>query len=167
MKEIIFVPDPILRQKSKSLEKVTKEDIDLSKEMIKIMKNAPGVGLAANQIGILKKIITVHIQDQDKGINSVYSLFNPEIVEFSKKKIIMEEGCLSLPRQFANIERSAFITVRYLNENNKIIQEKKEGIESRILQHEIDHLSGKLFVDYLSSLKRNIIIKKVKKLKNS
>ena len=87
MKEIIFVPDPILRQKSKSLEKVTKEDIDLSKEMIKIMKNAPGVGLAANQIGILKKIITVHIQDQDKGINSVYSLFNPEIVEFSKKKV--------------------------------------------------------------------------------
>ena len=77
----------------------------------------------------------------------------------------MEEGCLSLPQQFAEIERPQSITLRYTNEDNKIVEEKKEGLEARILQHEIDHLSGKLFVDYLSSLKRNILIKKVQKLK--
>ena len=77
----------------------------------------------------------------------------------------MEEGCLSLPKQFANIQRPQSITVSYLNEGNKVVEEKKEGVEARILQHEIDHLSGKLFVDYLSSLKRNILIKKVQKLK--
>ena len=84
---------------------------------------------------------------------------------YKKEKIVLEEGCLSLPKQFADIERPQSITIRYINENNKIIEEKKDGIEARILQHEIDHLSGKLFVDYLSSLKRNILIKKVQKLK--
>ena len=165
MKKILLVPDPILRQKSVALESVTENDINLSKQMIEIMKKAPGVGLAANQIGILKQIITVHIQDKEKQIDNIYSLFNPVIIKFSKKKIFMEEGCLSLPEQFADIERSESITVRYLNEKNKIIEEKKNGLESRILQHEIDHLSGKLFVDYLSSLKKNILIKKVQKLK--
>ena len=129
------------------------------------MKDAPGVGLAANQIGILKQIVTVHIKDKENNIEKLYTLFNPLITNFSKKKIEIEEGCLSLPRQFAEIERSESITLQYTNEHNKIIKEKKDGMEARILQHEIDHLSGKLFVDYLSSLKRNILIKKVQKLK--
>ena len=165
MSEIIIVPHPLLRQKSKPLKKVTKEDVELSKNMTKIMKKAPGVGLAANQIGILKQIITVHIQDKEKEIEKIYALFNPKIVNVSKELVVMEEGCLSLPQQFANIERPQSITVSYLNENNKVVEEKKEGLEARILQHEIDHLYGKLFVDYLSSLKRNILIKKVNKLK--
>ena len=165
MKEILIVPHPKLRQKSKALNKVTKEDVELSKKMINIMKNAPGVGLAANQIGVLKKIVTVHIQDTDKGIDNIYALFNPVITKFSEKKVVMEEGCLSLPQQFADIERSESISVSYLNEYNEVIEENKDGLESRILQHEIDHLSGKLFVDYLSSLKKNILIKKVQKLK--
>ena len=165
MKKILLVPDPILRQKSVALERVTENDINLSKQMIEIMKKAPGVGLAANQIGILKQIITVHIQDKEKQIDNIYSLFNPVVIKFSKKNIFMEEGCLSLPKQFADIQRPESITVRYLNEKNKIIEEKKNGLESRILQHEIDHLSGKLFVDYLSLLKKNILIKKVQKLK--
>ena len=165
MSEILIVPHPLLRQKSKPLKKVTKEDVELSKNMTNIMKKAPGVGLAANQIGILKQIITVHIQDKEQEIEKIYALFNPKIVNVSKELVVMEEGCLSLPQQFANIERPQSITVSYLNENNKIVEEKKEGLEARILQHEIDHLYGKLFVDYLSSLKRNIFIKKVKKLK--
>ena len=86
-------------------------------------------------------------------------------MNYSKETVVMEEGCLSLPKQFADIERPQSITVRYLNESNKVIQKRKNGLEARILQHEIDHLSGKLFVDYLSSLKRNILIKKVQKLK--
>lgn len=164
MSEILLVPHPLLRQKSRFLNQITKEDINLSKKMIKIMKSAPGVGLAANQIGILKQIITVQIQDKEKKSEKTYCLFNPNIIEFSKEKILIEEGCLSLPKQFAEIERPKSIVVRYTNEKNKIVEVEKNGMEARILQHEIDHLSGKLFVDYLSSLKRNILIKKVKKL---
>ena len=165
MSEILLVPHPLLRQKSNTISRVTKEDINLSKKMIMIMKKAAGVGLAANQIGVLKQIIVVHIQDKQKKIEKIYTLFNPTIINYSKKKVIMEEGCLSLPQQFAEIERPESITLRYTNEDSKIVEEKKEGLEARILQHEIDHLSGKLFVDYLSSLKRNILIKKVQKLK--
>ena len=164
MTEILLVPNPLLRQKSEKLKRVTKEDIQLSKRMIKIMKKAPGVGLAANQIGVLKQIVVVNIQDKEKAIEKTYALFNPVIKNYSKKKVIMEEGCLSLPQQFADIERSESVTLCYTNEKNKIVEEKKDGQEARIIQHEIDHLSGKLFVDYLSSLKRNILIKKVKKL---
>ena len=128
------------------------------------MKKTSGVGLAANQIGVLKKIVTVHIQDKEQDIEKTYALFNPIIKSYSMKKVIMEEGCLSFPKQFAEIERPASITIQYTNENNQIIKEKKDGYEARVLQHEIDHLSGRLFVDYLSSLKRNMIIKRVKKL---
>ena len=165
MNEILLVPHPKLRQKSEKLNKITKEDVELSKQMIQIMKKAPGVGLAANQIGILKQIITVHIQNKEKEIDNIYVLYNPVITKYSKKKVIMEEGCLSLPKQFADIERPESIIVSYINEKNEVIEEEKEGLESRILQHEIDHLSGKLFVDYLSTLKKNIMIKKVQKLK--
>ena len=165
MSEILIVPHPLLRHKSKPLIKITKKDIALSKKMIIIMKKAPGVGLAANQIGILKQIVTVHIQDKENEIEKIYTLFNPIITSYSKEKVIMEEGCLSLPKQFPDIERPQSIIVRYINEDKKVIEEKKDGLEARILQHEIDHLSGRLFVDYLSSLKRNILIKKVQKLK--
>ena len=164
MNKILLVPHILLRQKSKKLNKVCKEDINLSKKMIKIMKNVLGVGLAANQIGILKKIVTICIQDQEKKIEKSYALFNPKIKSFSKETVVMEEGCLSLPKQFADIERPISINLEYIDENNQIIEEEKYGYEARVLQHEIDHLSGKLFVDYLSSLKRNMIIERVLKL---
>ena len=164
MNKILLAPHPKLRQKSESIDRVTEKEINIAKEMEKIMKAAPGVGLAANQIGILKKIVTVHFYDKEKNIDKTYSLFNPKINFYSKETVIMEEGCLSLQKQFADIERPAFIKIEYTDENNNIIKQKKEGYEARILQHEIDHLYGKLFVDYLSSLKRNIMIKRVKKL---
>ena len=164
MKKILFVPNPFLRKQARTIQKITIDDIDLSKKMIEIMIEAPGVGLAANQIGVLKKIITVNIFDEKKNKDKIYSLFNPEIIFYSKKKIIMEEGCLSLPKQYAEIERSEEIKIQYMNEKNEKIVKIKKGFEARVLQHEIDHLSGKLFVDYLSSLKRNILIKRVKKL---
>ena len=165
MGKILFVPNSILRENSKSLKKVTSKEIEISKKMIEIMLKAPGVGLAANQIGILKKIIAVNIYNEKKNTNDIYVLFNPTIISYSKKKILMEEGCLSLPKQYAEIERSEEIVVEYLNNNNELIKEKKNGFEARVLQHEIDHLQGKLFVDYLSSLKRNMMIKRVIKLK--
>ena len=165
MYKILYVPNPILRQKAKNIEVVTHKEIDISKKMIDIMIKAPGVGLAANQIGILKKIITVNIKDDKQKIDKIYAIFNPKIISYSKKTVILEEGCLSLPQQYAEIERPEEITLEYINENKELVTENKTGYEARILQHEIDHLDGKLFVDYLSSLKRNMIVKRVQKLK--
>ena len=100
-------------------------------------------------------------------IDNQYVLFNPKIISTSKETVIMQEGCLSIPEQFADIERPKEIIVEYTSEKKKLVKKRIDGVEARVLQHEIDHLSGKLFVDYLSSLKRNIIINKVKKLVKS
>ena len=167
MDKLLYVPNPLLRQKANKIQSVGIKEKEIAKKMMQIMLKAPGVGLAANQIGILKQIVTIFFVDQETKKETQYTLFNPNIISYSKEKIVMEEGCLSLPEQFAEIERPQSIVVEYLDENNKQIKKKVNGVESRILQHEIDHLSGKLFVDYLSSLKRNIMIKKVQKfLKN-
>ena len=164
MRKILYLSHPILRQNSKDLKSIEQEDILLAEEMMNIMINAPGVGLAANQIGVLKKIITINIQNKENNLDLKYILFNPKIISYSKETIVMEEGCLSIPEQFADIERPQKIRIEYIDKNRKLIKKKVDGIEARVLQHEIDHLSGKLFIDYLSSLKRNIIIKKVKKM---
>ena len=167
MDKLVYVPNPLLRQKADKIKSVGNDEIKIAKKMMQIMVEAPGVGLAANQIGILKQIVTIFFVDQETKEQIQYTLFNPNIISYSQEKIIMEEGCLSLPEQFAEIERPQNIELEYLDENNKLIKKEVSGVESRILQHEIDHLSGKLFVDYLSSLKRNIMIKKVQKfLKN-
>ena len=129
------------------------------------IRSATSMSKYISTIGILKKIITIHIQDKENNSIKLYALFNPIINKYSKETVVMEEGCLSLPRQFAEIERPQSIQLQYTNEKNKIVEKEINGYEARILQHEIDHLSGKLFIDYLSSLKRNILIKKVKKLK--
>ena len=165
--EILLVPNELLRKKAKRLINITSEDIIIANQMMDTMIKAPGVGLAANQVGILKQIITINFEDKENSKRANYILFNPSILEYSEDKVIIEEGCLSLPGQYADIERSKQIFLEYIDENQKTIKKEIDGYEARILQHEIDHLSGKLFVDYLSSLKRNIIIKKVKKLKNS
>ena len=165
MNNILIVPDLKLRQKTNKITKVTSNEIEISKKMMDLVQIAPGVGLAANQIGILKSIVVINIRDEESKLDKRYSLFNPKINFFSEEKIFMEEGCLSLPQQFAEIERSKNIEIEYLNENNKLIKAEKSGYEARVIQHEIDHLEGKLFVDYLSSLKRNKILKRIEKLK--
>ena len=164
--EILLVPNEFLRQKAKRLINITNQDIKIANQMMDTMIKAPGVGLAANQVGILKQIITINFEDKENDKRANYILFNPSIIEYSEEKVIMEEGCLSLPEQYADIERPKQIVLEYIDENEKTIKKEIDGYEARILQHEIDHLSGKLFVDYLSSLKRNILIKKVKKLQN-
>ena len=165
MSEILIVPNTALRKKSISIKEVSDIEIELSKRMIKIMDEAPGIGLAAPQLGILKRIITINVRESSEEKNLSYTLFDPEIISYSKNNIIMEEGCLSVPKQFAEIERPEKIHFKYLNEKNVVLEKEAVGNESRVIQHEIDHLEGKLFIDYLSSLKRNIIIKKVQKLK--
>ena len=164
--EILLVPHPILRQKAKKLNSVTAEDIKTANLMMKSIIKAPGVGLAANQVGILKQIVTINFEDKENNKKSNYILFNPKIIKYSQETVVMEEGCLSLPEQYADVERPKEIVLEYIDENEKTVKKQIDGYEARILQHEIDHLSGKLFVDYLSSLKRNILIKKVKKLQN-
>ena len=167
MQKLLYVPNPILRQKAKKINFIGDEERNIAKNMTDIMLKAPGVGLAANQIGILKQIVTIFFIDNEKKKETKYNLFNPEIISYSKEKVLMEEGCLSLPEQFAEIERPENIVIKYTDDNNQLITKEVNGVEARILQHEIDHLSGKLFVDYLSSLKRNIMLKKVQKfLKN-
>ena len=163
MEKLIYVPNPLLRQKAEKIHSVGIEEINIAKKMRNIMLNAPGVGLAANQIGILKQIVTICYLDKETEKEIKYNLYNPNILSYSTETIVMEEGCLSVPEQFIEIERPKNIIFEYLNDDNKIIKKEVDGIESRILQHEIDHLSGKLFIDYISPLKRNIIIKKVKK----
>ena len=165
--EILLVPDPVLRQKADKLKSISEEDIKIANNMMETMIKAPGVGLAANQVGILKQIVTINFEDKENNKKANYILFNPSIIQYSEEKVVMEEGCLSLPEQYAEVERPKEIILEYVNENEKIIKKEIDGFEARILQHEIDHLFGKLFVDYLSSLKRNMLIKKVKKLQNS
>ncbi len=165
--EILLVPHPILRQKANKLKSITKDDIKIANLMMQAMIKAPGVGLAANQIGVLKQIVTINFEDKENDKKANYILFNPEIIQYSKETVVMEEGCLSLPDQYADVERPKEIILEYMDKNEKTIKRQIDGYEARILQHEIDHLSGKLFVDYLSSLKRNMLIKKVKKNQKS
>ena len=162
--EILLVPHPILRQKAKKLKSISIEDIKIANHMMEAMLKAPGVGLAANQVGILKQIVTINFEDKENNKKINYMLFNPSIIQYSKETSLMEEGCLSLPDQYADVERPKEIILEYMDEKEKVIKKQLDGYEARILQHEIDHLSGKLFVDYLSSLKRNMLIKKVKKI---
>jgi len=163
MTKLLYVPNPLLRQKAEKINIVGHEELKIAKKMKEIMLKAPGVGLAANQIGILKQIVTIFYVDKETKKEIEYNLFNPQIISYSEETIIMEEGCLSIPDQFAEIERPKIIKLQYLDDHNKLIEREVDGVEARILQHEIDHLSGKLFVDYLSYLKRNIMIKKVQK----
>ena len=164
--EILFVPHPVLRQKANKLKIISKEDINIANHMMETRIKATGVGLAANQVGMLKQIVTINFEDKENNKKANYILFNPSIIQYSEETVVMEEGCLSLPEQYAEVERPKEIILEYINENEKIIKKQIDGFEARILQHEIDHLSGKLFVDYLSSLKRNMLIKKVKKLQH-
>ena len=155
--------NPVINKKLKKVS--VEEGLQIATELFEILnKRKDGIGLAANQVGILKQIITINFEDKENDRKANYILFNPSIIEYSQEKITMEEGCLSLPEQYADVERPKQIIIEYIDENEKLIKKEIDGYEARILQHEIDHLSGKLFVDYLSSLKRNILIKKVKKV---
>lgn len=163
-KPIIIEPDPILRKKSQKLENVDNELRALMDDMLETMYAAPGIGLAAVQIGILKQIIVIDVSKKNEKKNPIF-LVNPKITFKSKKTSIFEEGCLSLPGHFAEIERPAECYVDYINYDGKKKNLKAEGILATCIQHEIDHLDGILFIDYLSKLKRDMIIKKLIKNK--
>ena len=161
LKNIITVPDPLLKSISKPVDKINDEIKILINDMFETMYNAPGVGLAAVQIGIPLRVVVIDISKEDE--RKPHFFINPNIVWRSDKTSIYEEGCLYIPNQFAEIERPESCRVEYLDLNNKKKEIEASGLLSTCIQHEIDHLNGVLFIDYLSKLKKNMIIKKVTK----
>ena len=164
VKKILSIPDPILREKSIPVKKVDKDIKNLMDDMIETMYNAPGIGLAAIQIGIPKRVIVMDIS-KDKDKKNPMFFINPKIIWKSKVLSTYEEGCLSIPNQFAEVQRPDKCHFKYLDYNGNEKEIKAEGLLSTCIQHEIDHLDGILFIDYLSKLKKDIIIKKVSKNK--
>ncbi len=163
-RKIIIEPDPILRKKSASLEKVDDDLRKLMDDMLETMYSAPGIGLAAVQVGVLKRLIVIDISRNEEKKKPLF-LVNPEITFKSNHTSTYEEGCLSLPGHFAEIERPAECHLNFIDYNGKKQNLKTKGLMATCIQHEIDHLNGVLFIDYLSKLKRDMIIKKLKKNK--
>ena len=164
IRKIVTEPDPILKQISKNIDQVGKEEQKLMDDMLETMYLAPGIGLAAIQIGVPKRIIVFDISKDPEKKEPMYFV-NPVIVSTSKNSITYEEGCLSVPGQFAEIDRPDRCHVKYLDYNGNYKELKSEGLLATCIQHEIDHLEGILFIDYLSNLKKSMIVKKLLKQK--
>ncbi len=163
---IIVAPDPRLKTKAKAVDKVDAEIATLMDDMLETMYAAPGVGLAAPQVGVSKRVIVVDAADKDEAPRPL-KMANPEIVWASDETQDYEEGCLSLPDYYEKVTRPAHVRVRYLDHQNEVREIEADGLLAVVLQHEMDHLGGKLFVDHISSLKRNMILRKLTKSKKN
>jgi len=166
VKSILTEPNPLLRQVSKSVKEVRSEERQLMDDMLETMYAANGIGLAAIQIGIPKRIIVMDLSKDENKKKPLYFV-NPVIKNKDILKSTYEEGCLSVPNQFAEIERPKKCEVEYLDYNGKKKLLNAEGLLATCIQHEMDHLEGILFIDYLSKLKKSMIIKKLSKTKTS
>ena len=166
IRTIITEPNKLLRQVSKPVNQVGKKEQKLMKDMLETMYAANGIGLAAIQVGIPKRIIVMDICKEENKKEPRYFV-NPIIKNKDPLKATYEEGCLSVPNQFADIDRPSKCEVEYLDYNGQKKLLKAEGLLATCIQHEMDHLEGILFIDYLSKLKRSMIIKKLSKLKSS
>ena len=166
IRTIITEPNRLLRQVSKPVSRVGKEEQKLMKDMLETMYAANGIGLAAIQVGIPKRIIVMDICKEENKKEPRYFV-NPVIKNKDLEKATYEEGCLSVPNQFADVDRPSKCEVEYLDYNGQKQLLKAEGLLATCIQHEMDHLEGILFIDYLSKLKRSMIIKKLSKLKSS
>ncbi len=159
---ILVAPHPVLKQKAKPVAAVDARVATFMDDMVETMYAANGIGLAAPQVGVLERIIVVDVHEKDEPRNPI-RLANPEIIWSSEEKGPCEEGCLSVPEQYADVIRPVAVRVRYLDETNTRRELDADGMLATCLQHEIDHLNGVLFVDHLSLLKRNMILRKVQK----
>ena len=166
LRKILIEPDPMLRKKCEPVSVVDNQLRTLMNDMAQTMYNAPGIGLAAIQVGEPKRVIVIDLSREDEKKNPLYFV-NPELITNSDNNAAYEEGCLSVPGQFAEISRPDKCKVKYLdyNGNEKILD--TEGLLATCIQHEMDHLEGILFIDYLSKLKKNMIVKKLSKQKKS
>jgi peptide deformylase len=162
VRPILILPDPRLRLVSEPLKSIDSEVQKLVDDMFETMYDAPGVGLAAIQVGVPKRVITADLAKKDEP-RSPQVFINPEIVSRSEELSTYEEGCLSIPEIHEDVERPASVRVRYLDRDGKPHEVDAEGLLATCLQHEIDHLNGVLFIDHLSKLKRDRIVKKFTK----
>lgn len=165
IRSILIHPDARLKKVAEPVSAVTDELRKLADDMLETMYHAPGIGLAAPQLGVLQRLIVMDCVKDAEAAARPMALFNPRVVWVSEEKNIYEEGCLSIPDQYADVERPAEVRVRWLDPDGGEREEQFAGLWATCVQHEIDHLDGKLFIDYLRPLKRQMITRKMEKLK--
>ncbi|UJW75871.1 peptide deformylase [Rhizobium sp. SL42] len=166
IKPLIILPDPLLRQVSQPIERVDAAIRTLAEDMLETMYEAPGIGLAAIQVGIARRMLVIDISKEGDEREPLVFI-NPEIVRSSDERSVYEEGCLSIPDYYAEVERPAAITVKSLDREGREQLTEADGLLATCLQHEIDHLNGVLFIDHISRLKREMVIKKFTKASKS
>ena len=166
IKPLIILPDPVLRQVSKPIERVDADLQRLTDDMLETMYDAPGIGLAAIQVGVPRRMLVIDLSKEGEEKQPLVFI-NPEIVSSSDDRSVYEEGCLSIPDYYAEVERPANVTVKYLDREGKEQSVEADGLLATCLQHEIDHLNGVLFIDHISRLKREMVIKKFTKAAKS
>ena len=164
--DIIIAPDPRLKVKCKPVAKVDTKVARLMDDMLETMYAAPGIGLAAPQVGVAQRVIVLDVAREDEK-PAPLRMANPELIWVSDEDTTYNEGCLSLPEHYADVVRPKAIRVRYLDHQNEIRELEAEGLLATCIQHEMDHLDGILFVDHITALKRNIILRKLLKAKKS
>ena len=162
IRPLIILPDPRLRQTCEPVAAITDEIRDIARDMLDTMYDAPGVGLAAIQIGVAKRVITIDVSKGEDERRPLV-LVNPEIVWASEERRVYEEGCLSIPEYYAEVERPDRVRFRYRTLDGEAVEQDADGLLATCVQHEIDHLNGVLFIDRLSKLKRDRVIKKFQK----
>jgi len=162
VRTILTAPDPRLKKKSKPVASVDAGVRQLMDDMLETMYDAPGIGLAAPQVGELRRVIVLDIDREEVKTGPLF-MANPEIIEVSDEDLTYEEGCLSVPEHYSDVVRPARVTVRYLDRDGATREMACEGLLATCVQHEIDHLDGILFIDHISSLKRNMILRKLLK----
>ncbi|HET8611234.1 MAG TPA: peptide deformylase [Sphingomonas sp.] len=162
---IIEVPDPRLRQISAPVEAVDDDIRRLIDDMFETMYDAPGIGLAAIQVGVPRRLLVIDLQEEGEGTRNPRVFINPEFSEASEEQSVYQEGCLSIPDQYADVTRPASIRARWLDREGKAHDERIEGLLATCLQHEVDHLNGIVFTDHLSRMKRDMVLKKLEKLR--
>ncbi len=165
LRKILLHPDPRLKKKCEPVTEIDDETRILMQDMLETMYDAPGVGLAAPQIGILKRILVMDVVKEEENAPQPYLMANPEIIWASEEFNTYEEGCLSIPEEFADVQRPEKVRVRYLDQNGETQELDCDGLLATCVQHEIDHLDGKLFIDYLGPVKRSMITGRMKKRK--
>lgn len=159
---ILTIPDTRLKAKCKSLTNVDGRVATLMDDMLETMYKAPGIGLAAPQIGLLERVIVV---DVSENRSDALAMVNPELIWTSDEQAITQEGCLSIPEIYAEVTRPKMVRVRYVDRGGEVREMDADGLLATCIQHEIDHLNGVLFIDHLSSLKRNMLLRKYNKAK--
>jgi peptide deformylase len=165
LRHIILHPDPRLKTVCKPVVDVTDDLRRLADDMLATMYDAPGIGLAAPQVGVLSRMIVMDCIKEEGAAPRPIVLINPEILWYSDERNVYEEGCLSIPDHFADVERPASVTVRWMGLDGEQAEEQFDGLWATCVQHEIDHLNGRLFIDHLGPIKRQMITRKMEKLK--